>query len=150
MPATTNHLNKVMDYLFGSCNATYAAPTTYYVALLLNGATIDANGAIGGNGEVSATSTNYARVAVTNNKVNFTLADGGILKNGANIVFPTADANWSEGETKRIKYVAIGNAATRGTNVLYYAELTPQREVLQGTTVYFAPNDITFTMTTSV
>lgn len=95
--------NKILDHVFGS--VAYAAPVTFYLAAY-TAAPSDA----GGGTEVTGGA--YARVAITNNAVNFPASAGGAKSNGTVITFPTATASWGT-----VTHLAIMDAASAGNQI---------------------------------
>jgi hypothetical protein len=100
--------NKIADHLLGA--VAFTAPTTVYLALYTS-----APSETGGGTEVSGGS--YARVAITNNAVNWPNAVAGVKSNGVAIVFPTATAGWGA-----VTHWALFDAATGG-NLLFFGAL---------------------------
>jgi len=109
----------------------YTRPATVYVALYAT-APSDA----GGGTEVSGGS--YARATVVNNSTNWPAASGGSKKNGEEITFAEASANWGT-------VVAFGilDAAESG-NLLVWATLTANKTIDSGDTAKFAANDLVY------
>jgi hypothetical protein len=102
--------NLLLNWLL--TNGAVTRPTAWYVALF----TADP-GETGAGTEVTGGS--YARQSVT-----FSTATTGSTSNTADILFPTATANWGT-----IVAVAIYDAATGG-NELYYGPLTGGNQVI--------------------
>lgn len=121
---------ELLDHVLG--NAAYSAPATVYIALY----TVAPTDAGGGT---EATGGSYARVAVTNNKTNWTVAAAGALSNATEITFPTATAAWGT-----VVAFAILDAASAG-NFLYWGDLTANRTVASGDTAKFAVGDLDVT-----
>jgi len=120
--------NEILDHVLSA--AAYSAPGTVYIGLWTSALTDSSTGATAG--EVSGGS--YARVAVTNNATNWPAASGGSKNNGTDFTFPTATAGWGT-----VTYVAILDSATLGAgNILYWADLTASRDILNGDTAKFA------------
>jgi hypothetical protein len=130
MPKSDYLKNAVLDHVLSA--TAYAAPATLYLALFTVAPT-DA----GGGTEVAGGA--YARVAVTNNAVNFPAAAAGIKYLGTQQSFPTATADWGT-----IVAMAIFDAAAAG-NMLYWANLTASRTVTLGDIARFVANSIEFT-----
>jgi len=135
----TNYLAKALtDHWLG--NTAYTAPVTLYIGL----ATAAANAEAGTFTEVpTATWTNYARVAKTNNTTNFAntaLADP-YSKTNANLVdFGTVTATGSVVVT----HAFLADALTGG-NILMWADLTSSKTISNGDTVSFAIGALVFT-----
>jgi hypothetical protein len=100
-------------------NVTYTSPTQPYVALY----TV-APGEGGGGTEVAG--GGYARQPVT-----FTAPSPDSVSNSSDVTFPIASANWG-----LIVAFGIFDQATGG-NLLYYANLTVSRDVLQNDQLRF-------------
>jgi hypothetical protein len=120
--------SKLLDHVLGGGD--YVRPATVYIALYTVAPADN-----GGGTEVSG--GGYARAAVTNNATNWPAAAGGQKSNGTVITFPTATADWGT-----IVAMAIFDAATGG-NMLYWATLTTNKQVLNGDTAQFAVGAIT-------
>lgn len=114
---------EILDHLL--VNGTYTKPASLFVGLFT------ANpGESGATGEVSGGS--YARVALTNNNVNFPLSPttGTPSKtNGTAISWPTASASWGN-----ITHWAIYDHVSNATNMIAYGALTTPRTVAIGDT----------------
>lgn len=128
----------ILNYLLGGVALT--SPGTLYVALSTAAYSDAATGS--SMTEVSASSTGYARVAVTNNATNWPAATGSspaTKQNGTAITFPTATASWGT-----ITSFYIVDAASGG-NVLYGGDLTATKSIAAGDTATFAAASITVT-----
>ena len=131
--AITNYTsNKILDYNFGSTS--YTVPATIYIGLSTTALSF------AGAGYTEPSGGNYSRVAVTNNKVNFSIAANGTLNNQTQIIFPESSAAWGT-----ITYVFISDSPTGG-NVLYYEALTTPRVVATNTTLLFSAGAMTIAM----
>lgn len=86
MAITTYQANRLNDYLFGSTS--FTPNGTYYIGL----STTAINAA--GTGVTEPTGGGYQRVAVTNNKTNFTDSTGGIVQNKVQFEFPESTTAW--------------------------------------------------------
>lgn len=115
---------ELLDHVFGA--ATYTPPVTLYVALFTA-----APGDSGGGTEV--TGGTYARVAVTNNKTNWSDAAGGALFNDVDVQFPTATASWGT-----VTHFAIFDDSVAG-NQIGWGALTESRLINSGDTPKFLP-----------
>ena len=129
MPITYTQSNRLLDYNFGS--TAYTLPENYYIALSTTAIQAD------GTGCTEPTGNAYARVAVPNNKTQFSVSSNGQLTNLEQIQFPESTGNWGT-----IIYIAIFDSATDG-NLLYYDALAESRTVESQTTLLFIPNSIT-------
>ena len=103
--------NKIIDHLLR--NVAYTPPATIYVALFTAVTGLESNAP---TAEVAVGS--YARVAVT-----LTAASAGAADNTADVVFPTATADWGT-----ITHFAIMDALTLG-NVLLWSPVTTAQAV---------------------
>lgn len=126
---------ELLDHVFGA--AAYTAPATLYVALF----TVAPTDAGGGTEVPTATWTNYARVAVTNNATNFPAAAAGLKSNGTAISFGTATTSGA------VTVVAVGilDAAAAG-NLLAWADLTVNKTINNGDSSQFAVGDLDITL----
>lgn len=95
-------------------NVPYTPPVTTYVALYTSDPTEDDTGA-------EVTGGAYARQPIT-----FTAPTTGSTNSTANVQFTQATANWGT-----ITHVGIRDALTGG-NLMYFAPLTTQRNILSG------------------
>ena len=130
MAITTYQANRLNDYLFGSTS--FTPNGTYYIGL----STTAINAA--GTGVTEPTGGGYQRVAVTNNKINFTDSTGGIVQNKVQFEFPESTTAWGT-----ITHVFIADSATTGGgNILYYDALTTPRTVQTATILLFAINSM--------
>lgn len=133
---STTESNKVLDAQLGA--VAYTAPATVYIGLWA-AASLSAGSTGSTAGEVSTTSTGYARVAVTNNTTNWPAAASGSKSNANAINFPSPTASWGT-----VGQVAICDAAAAG-NILYWGDLSSAQTINTGNTVSFAANALTVT-----
>jgi hypothetical protein len=126
---------EVLDQIFGA--AAYTAPVTLYVGLWTSPLT-DASTSLTA-GEVSGGS--YARVAVTNNKTNWSVAAAGALANDVAFTFPQASGSWGT-----VTYMGIFDVASGAGNMLGWADLVTAKAVGSGDTAQFAIGDIDITL----
>jgi hypothetical protein len=134
MSVTYYKMNQLLDSEFGS--TAYSVNSTLYVGL---STTAVSNS---GTGYTEPTAGAYARVAVVNNKSNFTVASTGSLSNNTSITFPESTAAWGT-----ITYVFLADSGTTSAgNVLYFEALSTAKTIQTATTVLFAPNAITISM----
>lgn len=108
-------------------NIAFTSPATVYVALF-TAAPADA----GGGTEVSG--GGYARQAVT-----FGAPSNGVFTNSADVVFPTATANWGT-----IVAFALFDAPTAG-NMLIYGNLSASKTVNSGDQFRFPAGQLSIT-----
>ena len=128
MAITTYQANRLNNYLFGATS--FTPNGTYYIGL----STTAINAA--GTGVTEPTGGGYQRVAVTNNKTNFTDSTGGIVQNKVQFEFPESTTALGT-----IKHVFIADSLTGG-NILYYDALTTPRTVQTATILLFAINSM--------
>ena len=128
MAITTYQANRLNNYLFGATS--FTPNGTYYIGL----STTAINAA--GTGVTEPTGGGYKRVAVTNNKTNFTDSTGGIVQNKVQFEFPESTTVWGT-----ITHVFIADSLTGG-NILYYDALTTPRTVQTDTILLFAINSM--------
>jgi len=122
----SNYLeNKVLDHLFGA--VVYSPSSTLYVALNTGVPTDD-----GGGNFLEPVGNAYARVAVTNDKTNFTTANNGALENATLITFPTALGPWGT-----VTHFGIYDFSTGG-NILGSGSLVLSKAIVSGDTASFA------------
>jgi hypothetical protein len=120
--------NEVLDQLFGA--QAYSAPATLYVALSTADPTDD------GSAIAEPSGNNYSRVAVTNNKTNWSTASAGALSNAVEIAFPQASGSWGT-----ISHFAIFDDPTAG-NFCAYGALTESKAVGTNDTFKFPIGDL--------
>jgi hypothetical protein len=125
-------MNQILDSEFG--NTAYTVPSTLYLGLSTTTVSIS------GTGYTEPVAGAYARVAIVNNKSNFTVAASGSLTNNTSITFTESTASWGT-----ITYVFIADALTSG-NVLYFEALPTAKTVQTATTVLFSVGAITISM----
>lgn len=139
--ALTDYLeNKLVDTFLRA--QAYTMPATTYVGLY----TVCPTDSTAGT-EVSGGS--YARVAITSSLANWagTLSagstttsggTGGTTSNNGTITFPAATADWGT-----VVCFGVSDASTSG-NLLFYAALTANRNITNGSTASFAAAALTF------
>ena len=126
---------KVLDHTLGIAEYIYSAGGMY-VALFDTTSSLALLEAGTLTGEIAVFA--YARTAVT-----FTAAasPAGTTANDADVTFPTATGgNWGI-----IRYAAVMDASTAG-NVLYYGQLTADKDVTDGDTFKINLGDFTITL----
>jgi hypothetical protein len=134
MSVTYYKMNQILDSEFG--NTAYTVPSTLYIGLSTTTVSIS------GTGYTEPTGGAYARVAVVNNKSNFTVSSNGSLTNNTTITFPESTAAWGT-----ITYVIIADSVTvGGGNVLYFEALSTAKTIQTATTVLFAVGAMTIYM----
>jgi hypothetical protein len=131
----TNYLeHATLDYYFGG--TTYTPSGTLYVGLstttpLEDGTNFTQPGATGG----------YARVAVTNNKTNWSTATqsstSGTVHNKVAVAFPQATQGWGI-----VTHVGIFDNSGTGANMLVMNALTQSKTVDSGDTLTFPSGGI--------
>lgn len=123
---------KVNDKLFGGID--FTPPATYYLALATSAPTEAGS-------FTEANYGGYARVALANNKTNFTnAADDGdaTISNAVEVRFPTATSG-----TNTITYVVLTDAVSGG-NVWGYAPLTTSKTYTTGDRPVFEVGKLAF------
>lgn len=125
--------NRVLDYNFGQTAYSGGLPATYYFGLSTTTINFD------GTGATEPSTGSYARVALTNNKSNWSTAANGILTNSAAVTFAESSASWGT-----ITYVGMWDALTSG-NLWWFDVLSPSRAVASLTTVIFSVGAVTVT-----
>lgn len=132
----TNFLeHAVLDYLFGL--TTYTPSGTLYVALSTTTPT-----EAGTNFTEPPSASGYARVAVTNNKTNWTNAaqnsTSGEVRNSTVITFPTSAGNWGT-----LTHFGIYDQSGNG-NLLVQAPLDNAQTVNTNNTLSYATGTMIF------
>lgn len=125
---------KILEHSVGK--TAWSLPTVY-VALYTTtpgDATSAAN-----TGEVSTSSTGYARQAVPGSS--WGSASGGQIQNSAVISFPQATGSWGQ-----VNGVALVDGASGGSNIIWYGALTTPKTVTNGDTFQFQANALTLTL----
>lgn len=125
--------NAILNEMLGSVSA--AQPSTWYFGLCSSATLAGTYTEIIGNG--------YARVAFTNNKTNWSTSTVATLTNNIVIEFPESTGSWGT-----ISYCCLFDASSAG-NMWFFDLLTPAITVATNTTVRFAINGVTATMTNS-
>ena len=124
-----------LDKGFGAVN--YTPPATMYMAL----STTTVTGS--GTNLTEPASGSYARVAITNDKTEFSSASSGSLTNLNAITFPESSGSWGT-----ITYVALTDASGVGLGNVWYYEALPVSKVVQdNTTVEFSASALSISMT---
>jgi hypothetical protein len=125
--AANAHLN------FDLGSTSYSPPATWYVGL--STVTVTATGSY-----TEPVSGSYARVAVTNNKTNFSTSTGSTLTNLVAITFPESSGSW--GTATDVMFL---DASTAG-NLWYYQALPIPKVIQSETTVSFSASAINITI----
>lgn len=127
MAITTTQANKLADFLFG--RTAYTPEPTYYIGLSTT--PISASGV----GATEPQTGNYARIPLSNDKNQFTVAANGLVQNVVQLEFPESTTPWGT-----ITTVFVADSATvGGGNVLYYDTLQMPRTVATSSILLFAP-----------
>ena len=135
MAITYASANKILDRNFGG--TAYTPIATMYFSLSTTPYAID------GTGGTEPSGGAYARVALVNDKTNWTTASNASLTNSAAVTFAESTASWGT-----VVAVGIFDALTSGT-LWFYDTLTPSRSIASATTVLFAIGAITVSMSNS-
>ena len=125
--------NKILNRYFGNVSDTVAS--TLYLGLSTTAINND------GTGATEPSGGGYARVAVVNNKTNWSNASNGILNNLTDLSFPESSASWGT-----VSHVFLSD--TIGGAPIYFDALATPRAVQAQTTLIFAINTIQIRMTT--
>lgn len=125
--------NKILNRYFGNVSDTVAS--TLYLGLSTTAINND------GTGATEPSGGGYARVAVVNNKTNWSNASNGILSNLTELSFPESSASWGT-----VSHVFLSD--TIGGAPIYFDALATPRAVQAQTTLIFAINTIQIRMTT--
>jgi len=129
MPACNIQKKKMVESEFGS-----GTPVAHCIGISLG-----AISATGGGIIEPSTTNGYARITVTNNKINWTDFINGEVSNKVMFEFPeVVNANWNT--TSQPMYLFIATSATgTGDDIKYYQELTgTDKKLLQvGATARF-------------
>ena len=127
MSISTYAANLHLNADFGK--TTYSLVNTWYIAL--STVTVTASGSY-----TEPSSGSYARVAVTNNKTNFSTTTGSTITNLVAITFPESSASWGT-----ITDIAFLDASASG-NLWYYQALPVPKIIQSETTVSFSASSI--------
>lgn len=126
---------KVLDLIFRNASASATVPMGLDATNIWVG--LGTAGSDSAFTELGATGS-YARVAVARTGAGFNAAAGttpAATTNTGTVTFPTATASWNTGSN--ITHVGWFDASTAG-NVIYWADLTTPKPVLNGDTASFA------------
>ncbi len=135
MSATDVQFNEIGDEYFGSVSP--SIPATYYMALSTTTITD-----VGGN-VTEPSGGSYARVAIANNKTNFSTSASASISNLVEFSFPESTGSWGT-----ITYMALYEAASGGTPT-WFAPLTTARLVDSGTTLTLPVSGMTISWSNS-
>lgn len=124
----------ILNNVWGS--TPYTPPATWYVGLSTQHVSSS------GSNVLEPSAGAYARVAVTNNKSNFSVAASGSLTNLTDITFPESTSSWGT-----IQDVAIFDGSGPSANIWFYQALTSPRTVDVSTTMSFSASALTISMT---
>ena len=124
---------KIHDQMIGG--VAFTMPTTLYVAMSKTAPVAD------GTNVSEPTGANYARVAVLNNKTNFTNCDdNGSIKNKTKITFAESSGNWG-----KLTHYAIYDSLTDG-NMLFANQLQVERDIAIDMQLFIDINGLEFTL----
>lgn len=127
MAITTYQANRLADFLFG--RASFTPVSTYYIGLSTTAISPS------GVGASEPQTGNYARIAMANDKNQFTVAANGLVQNVVQLEFPESTTPWGT-----ITTVFIADSSTvGGGNILYYDTLQLPRTVQTSSILLFAP-----------
>jgi hypothetical protein len=133
MSQMTDYLEKkLLDHTLGK--AAYTMPTTVYLALFIS----DPGDTGSQVGEVSASSTGYARQPITS-VMSATGATSGQSTNGSAITFGPATVDWGT-----VTHTAVLDASSGG-NMLLYGPLSSVRTIQSGDSLQYATSQFSIT-----
>jgi len=130
MSITTYASNKNMDKNFGATD--YTPPATYYVGLSASSI------GVSGSTVYEPTTGSYLRVALTNDKTEFAVASGSIIRNLNAVTFAESSAAWGT----MVDVFLADNSATGSGNIWYYTTLPVAKTVQSNSVVVFAASAI--------
>jgi hypothetical protein len=134
MSQTYTASNYLMDQMFG--NVAFTVPATLYMGLTTN--TITAPSFLTSE---PPSGYGYARVAITNDKSNFSNAVAGAITNNLTLTFPEATTSWGT-----ILSIGLWDALTGG-NLWWFEALPVAKTVQASTTVLFTNGALTLSQT---
>jgi len=134
MSITTYASNKNLDKNFGATD--YTPPATYYVGL--SASTIN----VSGSTVYEPTTGSYLRVSLTNDKTEFAVASGSIIRNLNAITFAESSAAWGT----IVDMFLADNAATGSGNIWFYTTLPVSKTVQENTVVVFAASAVVISL----
>ncbi len=114
--------HRILNYIFK--RTSFIMPTTWYV-----GVSTTPVGTEGSGLREPLASAGYRRLAIPNNKLNFTVAANKIVSLAQALVFNEATANWGN-----VTHYIIADAITNG-NIWFYGNLQAERNVEADTTL---------------
>jgi hypothetical protein len=126
----------ILNNVFGAVG--FTPPANYYLGLSTT--TISSSGS---NATEPTGGKGYARVAVANNKSNFSYASSGCLVIAVEESFPESTASW--GTVSDIFLADTSGSATG--NVWFYQALSSPKVIQEYTTNTFSGSSIAFSMT---
>src|SRR5262249_53942550 len=143
MSALSDYLSdQILNSVFRG--AGYSFPATTYIALCTTTPIKSDTGTTISNGTgtgVEVSGGSYARVAVTSNTSNWTVAGtNDLVSDNAVITFPTATANWGT-----VVGIAICDAATNG-NILFFGNLSVSQTINNGNVASFPVSNLSIQM----
>lgn len=130
---TKYQASQIQNYIFGKQNL--VPSDKYYLGL--SRASIDEDGV----GLDEPSGANYARVAIDNDKTNWSTSTDGSILNETKIEFNESLASWGV-----CTHVFLADAEVGG-NILYVSELNIHRDITPYSQLYFAPQGIEFNLT---
>jgi len=129
---TKYQASQIQNYVFGKTQLTPS--DTYYLGLSKTPITTD------GTGATEPSDGAYERVAIKNDKTNWSTSTDGSITNKNRIEFNEALTAWGV-----CTHVFLADAKTGG-NVLYVSELNMKRDIAPYSQLFFAPNGIEFNL----
>ena len=134
MAITTYAANKILDFNFGSTS--YTEPATYYLGL--SASSLDGSGST----LYEPTTGSYLRVAVTNDKTEFAVASGSIIRNINAVSFAESSAAWGT----MVDVFLADNSSTGSANIWFYGTLPVAKTVQENTVVTFSASAIVISL----
>ena len=132
MSSTIYAANRMLNYEFGGTS--YTPPATWYFGLSTTST------GYSGSSATEPTDGAYARVALTNNKTNFSTSSSGSLINNVDIVF-----NQSSGSFGTIVDLDMWDLGAGG-NIWHYQALSSPRIVSGSSVVKFLAGSLSISM----
>lgn len=125
---TNSQANNNLNYDFGKTN--YTPPTTWYVGISSTPINKD------GTGYTEPTGSEYKRIAVTNNKVNFTVASDGSLTITQDLIYDESVNAWGA-----MTHFFLASGLT-GSNIKVYDKLFEERIIQSRSTLIFPAGEL--------
>jgi len=124
-----DYKNKLLDAAFGTGD-----PVTVYLGISNTPADWD------GTNFTEPTATEYARLAITNNRTNFPVAVAGIMSNGVDFDFPMTEEAW--GTIYDFAFFVSAGCAPTPANMLGIGSLITPKVLAIGAHPTFSAGDL--------